>query len=73
MDALLALSIVTFFETFFFRKILPLGNKKIPMQLIQRIFVEKKTPKSLDFMENIFEIVKVGQYVPPSCQNIFRF
>jgi hypothetical protein len=73
MDALLALSIVKFFETFFFRKILPLGNKKIPMQLIQRIFVEKKTPKSLDFMENIFEIVKVGQYVPPSCQNIFRF
>jgi len=28
MDALLALSIVTFFETFFFRKILPPGNKK---------------------------------------------
>jgi hypothetical protein len=44
-----------------------------PMQLIQRVFVKKQTPKSLDFMENIFEIVKVGQYVPSSCQNIFRF
>jgi hypothetical protein len=61
MDALLALSIVTFFETFFFRKILPPGNKKSHATHTKDFCQKKKTPKSLDFMENIFEMVKVAK------------
>jgi hypothetical protein len=46
MDALLALSIVTFFETFFFRKILPLGNKKSHATHTKDFCPKKKNKKT---------------------------
>jgi hypothetical protein len=43
------------------------------MQFIQRIFVGKNAPKSLNFKEMFFEIAILRQHVPTHYQNIARF